>query len=80
MSNQNAEQKARDQIDELLRRSGWVVQDYASMNLASGAAIAVREFGKADYLLYLNRSVVGVVEFGAVLPRLIKELNKVLAA
>ncbi|GJQ57118.1 MAG: hypothetical protein HKUEN07_36870 [Rhodocyclaceae bacterium] len=68
MANQNAEQKARDRIDELLRQSGWVVQDYANINLTAGRGIAVREFrmrhghGKADYLLYVDRQAVGVIE------------------
>lgn len=67
MPNQNAEQKARDLIDEQLRQCGWEVQDYAAINLAA-PAFAVREFpmakgfGKADYLLYINRRVVGVIE------------------
>jgi type I restriction enzyme, R subunit len=65
--NQNAEQRARDRIDAMLRDAGWDVQDFSVMNLA-GRAVAVREFpmkpghGKADYLLYLDRVVVGVVE------------------
>ncbi|HZH98785.1 MAG TPA: DEAD/DEAH box helicase family protein, partial [Fimbriimonadaceae bacterium] len=67
MSNQNAEQKARDRIDKQLIECGWEVQDYASIDI-SRPAIAVREFqmakgfGKADYLLYVDRRAVGVVE------------------
>ena len=67
MPNQNAEQMARDRIDTLLEASGWLVQDYRSMNLAVGP-VAVREFpmnrgfGTADYLLYFDRRVLGVVE------------------
>ncbi len=67
MANQNAEQKARDQIDKQLAKAGWEVQDYANINLTQ-PAVAVREFpmargyGKADYLLYINKRVVGVVE------------------
>ncbi|MHB8634966.1 MAG: type I restriction endonuclease subunit R [Fimbriimonadaceae bacterium] len=67
MANQNAEQKARDRIDALLEASGWRVQDYSRMNLAAGP-VAVREFpmnrgfGFADYLLYVDRKVLGVVE------------------
>jgi type I site-specific restriction endonuclease len=38
MPNQNAEQKARDRIDEQLRNSGWEVQDYARINLSSPAS------------------------------------------
>ena len=66
MANQNAEQKARDRIDALLEGSGWQVQDYAHMNLSAGP-VAIREFsnrhayGKADYLLYADKPVSGVV-------------------
>ena len=62
------EQQARAKIDEMLRRSGWVVQDADSLNLYSGQGVAVREFalkpghGYADYLLYVNRRAAGVVE------------------
>ena len=67
MPNQNAEQIARDRIDAQLAKAGWEVQNYNQINLAT-KAFAVREFqmargfGKADYLLYVNRKVVGVVE------------------
>ena len=37
------EQKARQHIDQLLRQSGWEVQDYAELNITR-PAIAVREF------------------------------------
>lgn len=66
--NQNAEQRARDNIDAKLREAGWEVQGYAAMNLTAGRGVAVREFpmkrghGKADYLLYVDRAAVGVVE------------------
>ncbi len=68
MPNQNAEQIARDKIDAQLRQSGWEVQDYGKMSLSAAPAIAVREFpmekgfGKADYLLYYKKCVIGVVE------------------
>src|ERR1043165_6105714 len=61
------EDKAREKIDALLAASGWDVQDYPSLYL-SCPAVAVREFplksghGMADYLLYVDRRAVGVVE------------------
>ncbi|MBX7132744.1 MAG: DEAD/DEAH box helicase family protein [Fimbriimonadaceae bacterium] len=67
-ANQNAEQRARDRIDRLLRDAGWEVQNAVAMNIHSSPGVAVREFkmerghGKADYLLYVDGRVVGVVE------------------
>lgn len=59
------EQKARQQIDQLLRQSGWEVQDYGEMNITR-PAIAVREFplktGWADYLLLVDGQAIGAVE------------------
>jgi type I restriction enzyme R subunit len=50
-----------------LADAGWVVQDVAALNLAAGRGVAVREFplgshGFADYLLYVDKKAVGVVE------------------
>lgn len=60
------EQKARVRIDEMLDRAGWVVQDYRSINLYAGVGVAVRELvttaGPADYVLFVNRQAVGVIE------------------
>jgi type I restriction enzyme R subunit len=60
------EQYARQTIDELLTMAGWKVQDRKRMNLGAGRGIAVREFsvitGEADYLLFIDRKAVGVVE------------------
>jgi type I restriction enzyme, R subunit len=62
------EQKARREIDADLIAAGWLVQDRDSLDLTAGRGIAVREFlmrpgfGKADYLLYLDRKAVGAVE------------------
>ena len=62
------EEQAREHIDRLLTDSGWVVQNAKETNLYTGLGIAVREFvlkpehGRADYLLYVNRRAVGVVE------------------
>jgi type I restriction enzyme R subunit len=60
------EQRARRHIDERLAAAGWVVQDYAHLNLGAGPGVAVREFplktGFADYLLFVGRKAVGVIE------------------
>ena len=37
------EQLAREEIDEQLEACGWVVQDFASMNIHAGLGVAVRE-------------------------------------
>ena len=64
--NQNPEQAARDRIDMLLEQSGWVVQDKKAINFNAGHGIAVREYltdvGPADYVLFVNKTAVGVVE------------------
>ena len=61
-----AEDKAREIIDELLRLAGWVIQEYRSEDLGASLGIAVKEFqlktGAADYLLFIDRKVVGVIE------------------
>ncbi len=60
------EQRSRQRIDQLLRDSGWLVQDCAEMDISAGLGVAVREFplksGFADYLLYVDGRVIGVVE------------------
>jgi len=57
---------ARQQIDQLLADSGWTIQDRAGMNLYASRGVAVREFpvegGFADYMLFVDRRAVGVVE------------------
>ncbi len=60
------EAKARQTIDERLASAGWVVQDMKALNLGSGPGVAVREYptdtGPADYVLFVNRNAVGVIE------------------
>lgn len=60
------EEKAREQIDQLLDRAGWKVQDYRELNLGASFGVAVREFplksGEADYLLFVDRKPVGAIE------------------
>lgn len=66
MVNQTPEQQARDSIDEKLKQAGWLIQDYREINLGVSLGVAVREHptdtGPADYLLYVNRQPVGVIE------------------
>jgi len=60
------EERARLNIDRQLAAAGWTVQSRAEMNLYAGRGVAVREFpletGEADYLLFVDRKAVGVVE------------------
>lgn len=60
------EQIARQEIDRQLSECGWVVQDYKAFNPSAGRGIAVREYptdsGPADYILFIDRKPVGVVE------------------
>jgi len=60
------EAKSRVNIDKLLEASGWVVQDYKSINLRANLGVAVREFptkkGPADYILFVKRKAIGVIE------------------
>lgn len=57
--NQNPEQKARDNIDALLKQAGWVVQSAKKIDLNAGAGQAVREYqtdvGPADYVLFVDK-------------------------
>jgi type I restriction enzyme R subunit len=66
MPNQNPEQIARDKIDALLAQSGWKVQDRKALNFNAGLGIAVREYptdiGPVDYVLFVDRQPVGVIE------------------
>src|SRR4030066_2147415 len=60
------EEEARKKIDSLLEVAGWIVQNFEELNLAAGSGVAVREFplkaGFADYMLFVERHAVGVVE------------------
>ncbi len=63
-----AEQRARALIDRQLSDAGWSVQDKKDLDLFAGQGVAVREVvmarghGRADYLLYVDKKVVGVIE------------------
>ena len=62
-----AEQRARVLIDRQLADAGWSVQDKKDLNLYEDG-VACREVvmkpghGRADYLLYVDKRVVGVIE------------------
>lgn len=65
-ANQNPEQQARDRIDSLLKQAGWDVQPKKKINLSASLGVAVREYqtdaGPADYVLFVDRQPVGVIE------------------
>lgn len=60
------EAETRQTIDAMLVEAGWAVQDVAELNLSVSRGVAVREVtmasGRADYLLYVDQSIVGVIE------------------
>ena len=61
------EEKARLIIDKKLAESGWTLQDYkGEFNPTASLGVAVREFptssGPADYMLFVDKKPVGVVE------------------
>lgn len=63
-----AEARARILIDGQLVQAGWAVQDKKDLNLYAGQGVAVREVvmkpghGRVDYLLYVDKAVVGAIE------------------
>ena len=65
-ANQSPEQKARDNIDQSLSLSGWVVQNKNAINFNAGRGIAIREYqtdaGPADYVLFVDKVPIGVIE------------------
>ena len=60
------EEKARRNIDHLLELAGWRVQDLKEYDPNQSLGVAVREFplssGEADYILFIDRKAVGVIE------------------
>ena len=60
------EDVAREKIDQMLKDSGWIIQDYEDLDLSVGYGVAIREypFSKeaSDYALFVNKVPVGVVE------------------
>ena len=65
-ANQTPEQAARENIDRLLTQAGWAVQDKKSIDFNTSLGVAVREYqtdvGPADYVLFIDREPVGVIE------------------
>ncbi|MFF8937231.1 DEAD/DEAH box helicase family protein [Streptomyces paradoxus] len=62
-----SEARVRDRIDEMLEDVGWSVQDgKGNQNLYAARGVAVREVttaaGRADYLLYVDTKLIGVIE------------------
>ena len=60
------EAKARQTIDQKLAQAGWIVQDMKELNLSAGLGVAVPVYptdnGTADYVMFVNRNPVGVIE------------------
>lgn len=60
------EEEARKKIDQLLEKAGWIIQDLHKLNLGASLGVAIREFplkyGAVDYLLFVDRKAVGVLE------------------
>jgi type I restriction enzyme R subunit len=60
------EQKAREMIDDLLDAAGWSVQSRDQANLSASRGVAVAEFpletGFADYMLFVDKRPIGVIE------------------
>ena len=65
-ANQNPEQLVRDNIDTLLIASGGIIQSFKQKNIAAGLAVAICEYstdtGPADYILFVDKKPVGVIE------------------
>ncbi len=59
------EELARQNIDALLQRFGWVIQNYKKLDLSAARGIAIREVrlkeGRCDYLLLIDRKPVGIM-------------------
>ena len=60
------EDQAREEIDALLERCGWQVQDKSSVNLQAARGVAVRELsfktGEPDYTLFVDGKAIGTIE------------------
>ena len=64
--NQDPEQRARDQIDQMLRQAGWQVFDKNQGSIYAGLGVAMREYqtevGPVDYALFVDGQPAGVIE------------------
>lgn len=60
------EQEARVVIDKKLEQSGWIIQNFAQVNIGAALGVAVREYptdtGPVDYALFIDGEPVGVIE------------------
>jgi len=60
------EEKARLEIDRKLELAGYVIQDMKEFDPTATLGVAVREYptnvGEADYVLFIDRMPVGVIE------------------
>ncbi len=62
------EDQAREAIDALLTKAGWIIQDTNQVNLSAALGVVIRNFplahghGYADYLFYLDGKAAGVIE------------------
>lgn len=60
------EQLARHNIDRMLELAGWGVQDMKDLDFRASRGVALREYplkaGFADYMLFVDRQAVGIVE------------------
>ncbi|MBL1215624.1 MAG: DEAD/DEAH box helicase family protein, partial [Ignavibacteriae bacterium] len=65
-SNLTPEQRARQNIDKQLIAADWAIQSFNKFNPSSKLGIAVTEYptqsGAADYILFVDRRPVGVIE------------------
>jgi type I restriction enzyme R subunit len=66
MGNQTPEQKARNDIDNKLKDSGWIVQEKSKIDWNTSRGIAVKEYstdvGPADYVLFVDKKPVSIIE------------------
>jgi type I restriction enzyme, R subunit len=60
------EQRARHNVDRMLELASWSVQDLNALDFTVSRGVALREFpleaGFADYMLFVDRQAVGIVE------------------
>ncbi len=65
-TNQFPEQAARDNIDKQLHAAGWAVQDKDKIDWNESIGVAIRGYqtdaGPTDYLLFVERKPVGLIE------------------
>ncbi len=80
------EELARQQIDALLRKCGWIVQTKTEINLSAACGVAVCELtfktGEPDYTLFVDAKAIGTIEakpVGATLTGVEEQSNKYIA-